>query len=80
MTTEQDLTIQFELERLKRYLQENPQQADKLALNYFEDFLVLSHETKRLEQQNQALLADNQQLTSQLISSPITLSPFLSRS
>lgn len=44
-----NLEIQFSVERLKRYLQTHPHEATKNALNYLEDFLVLSSEFKRLE-------------------------------
>ncbi|MGL5833224.1 MAG: hypothetical protein ACRC1Z_08325, partial [Waterburya sp.] len=41
--------IQFSVERLKRYLQTHPHEATQNALNYLEDFLVLSSEFKQLE-------------------------------
>ncbi len=44
-----NLEIQFSVERLKRYLQDNPHEATQNALNYLEDFLVLSSEFKQLE-------------------------------
>lgn len=44
-----NLEIQFSVERLKRYLQTHPHEATQKALNYLEDFLVLSSEFKQLE-------------------------------
>jgi hypothetical protein len=78
--TDSYLEIEFELERLQRYLKQNPQQAVTLALNNFEDFLNLSRETKILQQKYKSVLADNQRLTSQLIettSTQVTLPSFL---
>lgn len=67
-------SIEFRLERERRYLLKNPFQAIALALNYLEDFLNLAREFRTLEQKNQTLeqkyksvMADNQRLTSQLI-------------
>lgn len=75
------LEIEFELERLQRYLKQNPEQAVILAMNHFEDFLNLSRENKILEQKYESVVADNQKLTSQLIVeqsiSAITLPSFL---
>ena len=75
------LEIEFELERLQRYLKQNPQQAVILAMNHFEDFLNLSRKNKILQQKYESVVADNQRLTSQLIemtsSAPATLPSFL---
>lgn len=75
------LEIKFELERLERYLKQNPKEAVNLALSNFEDFLNLSREIKILQQKYKSVMADNQRLTSQLIektSSPqVTLPSFL---
>lgn len=81
MSNDSYLEIELELERLKRYLKSNPQQAVILAMNHFEDFLNLSRENKILERKYQSLLEDNQKLTSQLIeitsSEPVILPSFL---
>ena len=61
------LSIEFRLEREKRYLQQNPCRAITLALNYLEDFLNLVREFRALEKKYQSVMADNQLLTSQLI-------------
>ena len=60
-------SIEFRLEREKRYLQQNPCRAITLALNYLEDFLNLAREFRALEKKYQSVMADNQRLTSQLI-------------
>ena len=79
--TDSYLEIEFELERLQRYLKQNPQQAVILAMNNFEDFLNLSRKNKTLQQKYESVVADNQRLTSQLIelsfSKPVTLPSFL---
>ena len=79
--TDSYLEVEFELERLRRYLKQNPQQASILAMNHFEDFLNLSRKNRMLEKKYQSLLEDNQRLTSQLIemtsSKPVTLPSFL---
>lgn len=81
MNNDSYLEIEFELERLQRYLKQNPKQAAILAMNHFEDFLNLSRETKIIQQKYQSVLADNQKLSSQLIemtsSKPVTLPSFL---
>lgn len=67
MNNDSYLEVEFELERLQRYLKQNPQQAVIPAMNHFEDFLNLSRETKILQQKYESVMADNQRLTSQLI-------------
>ena len=37
--------------RLKRYLRDNPQEANRLAITHFEDYLELASEYKKLEKQ-----------------------------
>jgi len=54
------LEHQLPVERLKRFLQKNPDQARELAVNYFEDFLALANDCKKLQ-------ADFEALQSQLI-------------
>ncbi len=61
------LELQFDKERLRRYLQEHPDRAIELALNYREDFSLLATEYKFLEKENQGLRQENQALQSQLI-------------
>ena len=81
MSNDNYLEVEFELERLQRYLKQNPQQAVILAMNHFEDFLNLSRKNKILQQKYESVVADNQRLTSQLIvitsSEPVTLPLFL---
>ena len=60
-------SIEFRLEREKRYLLKNSFQAITLALNYLEDFLNLARELKALERKLKCAIAENQRLTSQLI-------------
>ncbi|VEP16501.1 conserved hypothetical protein [Hyella patelloides LEGE 07179] len=76
-----NLETEFVIEKERRYLAQNPQQASRLALGYLSDFLKLAQEVKKLEQKLKSVVADNQRLTSQLIemSSPsrITLPSFL---
>ena len=43
------LPAQFEVERLKRYLQEYPEQANSLASEYFQDYLELVSKYQKLE-------------------------------
>ena len=47
------LYTEFEVERLKRYLDENPQKAYQLAIAHFSDYLELASEYKKLEKQLQ---------------------------
>lgn len=76
-----NLAIEFVIEKERRYLAQNPTEAEGLALGYLEDFLRVAQEVKKLEQKYRSLMADNQKLTSQLIemSSPsrVTLPSFL---
>ncbi|WP_144876424.1 hypothetical protein [Hyella patelloides] len=76
-----NLAIEFVIERERRYLRDNPTEAERLALGYLEDFLKVAQEVKKLEQKYRNVVADNQKLTSQLIemSSPprVTLPSFL---
>ena len=48
--TESLLHNQFEVELLKRYLIEHPQESMRLAVAHFEDYLELVHEYKKLDQ------------------------------
>ena len=88
MNTENNPTIQFAIEKLRRDLKQNPDKAVELAVNYFEDWLVLSsehqqlyREHQRLERKYQAVMNECQLLTSQLIDTQVTttttLPPFL---
>ena len=49
------LEHQLPVERLKRFLQKNPDQAKELAVNYFEDFLALANDCKKLQARGDAL-------------------------
>ena len=49
------LEIQFDLERLRRHLNENSDEAVEQAINYCEDFLILAKEYKQLEKEKLAL-------------------------
>lgn len=42
------LYTEFEVERLKRYLDKNPQEAYQLAITHFEDYLEVTTEYKKL--------------------------------
>ena len=43
------LSSQFEIERLKRHLQRHPEQANFLAIAYFQDYLDLVYQYQKLE-------------------------------
>ena len=62
------IECQFESERFKRYIQSHPEEAREYALNYFEDFLTLAHEYKKLQ-------ARHDQLQSELIKLHFRKSP-----
>ena len=53
--SELPLSLQLDIERLKRHLQEHPDQAAELAVSYFEDFSMLAIEYKKLEAAHQLL-------------------------
>ena len=53
------LYTEFEVERLKRYLDQNPQEAYRLAITHFSDYLELASEYKKLEQKFQSLSLTN---------------------
>ncbi len=44
------LEYQFEVKRLKLYLDTHPQESLRLAIAHFEDYLELVHEYKKLDQ------------------------------
>jgi aminopeptidase-like protein len=52
------LEVSFSVECLKRHLHKYPEQAPQLATNHYEDFLLLAHKYKKLEQKNYALLSE----------------------
>ena len=62
--------LEFSVERLKRYLEDNPHDAKRLAIAHFEDFSVLAIEFKKLEMQRQALEIENIKLRSTKVSLP----------
>ena len=68
------LNLQFSVERLKRYLEENPHDANRLAIAHFEDFSVLAIEFKKLEMQRQALEIENSKLRYSKVSLPSFIS------
>ena len=78
------LDLQFYSERFKRYIQDNPEQANEYAVTYFEDYLAVLHQHKKLETQHQELQARHDQLQQELIKLHFRKSPdlpsFLSRS
>ena len=53
------LELELSVEQLKRYLQQHPEKAAELAINYYEDFSVLAIEHKRLEQKYEILQQEN---------------------
>jgi Ethanolamine utilization protein EutJ (predicted chaperonin) len=63
------LEIELELVRLQHFLQQYPEQATELALNYFEDFLVLSRKYRQLEAQFQVKFSQTS----------VSLPPFLGK-
>ena len=48
------LESEFEVKRLELYLDQNPEKAQELAIIYFEDYLELVQEYKKLEQQKKS--------------------------
>ncbi len=48
------LESQFEVKRLKLYLEQNPEKAQELAITYFEDYLELIQEYKKLKAQKKS--------------------------
>ena len=48
------LEYQFEVKRLKNYLETNPNEARRLAITHFEDYLELVQEYKKLEKQKKS--------------------------
>ncbi len=63
-----EFKVQFEVQRLDCYLQENPEEAKKFALEYCENFLTVLYQNKVLEAENKAL--------KQKRSSPPSVPPF----
>ena len=59
------LELQFSVERLRRFLHENPDQAARLAIAYFEDFSVLAIEHKQMENDFHAMQSHLIQLQQQ---------------
>jgi hypothetical protein len=47
------LEREFELEQMRRYLEVNPEQAQSIALEYYEDYLCLLAENIQMKQQLQ---------------------------
>jgi hypothetical protein len=71
------LETSFSVERLKRHLQQHPEQASQLAIDYFQDFLNLARQYKQLQQDHQALQVDLILLEYEQPSSPPQLPHFL---
>ena len=71
------LDLQFYSERFKRYLIDHPDQAIEYALTYFEDYLAVLHQYKKLEAQHQELQARHDQLQQELIKLQSRKSPHL---
>ena len=72
------LDIKFSAERLKRYLEENPHDANRLAIAHFEDFSMLAIEYKKLEIERQALEIENIKLRSAKTHRTVSLPSFVS--
>ena len=70
--------IEFSVERLKRYLEANPHDANRLAIAHFEDFSMLAIEYKKLEMQRQALEIENIKLRSAKTHGTVSLPSFVS--
>ncbi|VEP14677.1 hypothetical protein H1P_280018 [Hyella patelloides LEGE 07179] len=49
------LESQFEVTKLKLYLQENPKDSHQLAISHYEDFLTLAQEYRKLYQKYELL-------------------------
>ena len=64
------LELELSVERLKRHLEANPHDANRLAIAHFEDFSILAIEFKKLEMQRQALELENIKLRSAKVSLP----------
>ena len=72
------LDIKFSAERLRRYLQSNPDDANRLAIAHFEDFSILAIEYKKLEIERQALELENIKLRSAKSHRTVSLPSFVS--
>jgi len=72
------LDLQFSIERFKRYLEDNPHDAKRLAIAHFEDFSMLVIEYKKLEMQRQALEIENSKLRSAKTHRTVSLPSFVS--
>ena len=72
-----NLELEFSVERLKRYLAENPDKAAELAVTYFEDFSVLAIEHKQLERDYEAVQIENMKLRSSKTHRSVCLPSFL---
>ena len=46
---------QFEVTKLKLYLQQNPEDSFRLAIENYEDFLALAHEYRKLQARHELL-------------------------
>ena len=60
--------LEFSAERLRRYLKNNPDDANRLAIAHFEDFSMLAIEYKKLKMKRQALEIENIKLRSTKVS------------
>ena len=63
-----EFKVRSEVQNLDCYLQQNPEQAKKFALEYYENFLTLFYQNKVLEAENKTL--------KQKRSSPPSVPPF----
>ena len=63
-----EFKVQLEVQRLDYYLRQNPEQANKFALEYYESFLTLVYQNKVLETELNTL--------KQKRSSPPSVPPF----
>lgn len=55
MNTIMPIESQFEVTKLRLYLEQNPENSFQLAIENYEDFLALAHEHKKLSQDYERL-------------------------
>jgi len=70
--------LELSVERLKRHLEANPHDANRLAIAHFEDFSMLAIEYKKLEIERQALELENITLRSAKTHRTVYLPSFVS--
>lgn len=74
---EENLEREFEILSLTLDLQQHPERAVILAVNYYEDYLNLAEDYKLLRAEFEALQKENIRLKSRVTSSPVSLPSFV---